>query len=330
MSSVSARAAVRPAAAWSQQPPAAPLTRVWRPDRPTDLAWTLSPLRHGRDDPSCRRLPDGSDWRAARTPQGPGTLRLAQAADGSVDARAWGPGAEWLLAGVPALLGTADDHDSEAYFADSHRVLRDAGRRFARWRVCRSGLVWESLVPVVLEQKVTGLEAKRSWRRLLDAYGEPAPGPVPPGGPPLRLIPPPEVWARIPSWVWHRAGVGPERSRRIVALARLAARLEESVDMPTEQAARRLTAAPGVGVWTAAEVMQRAHGDPDAVSFGDFHVAKDVTWAFTGTPGTDADMERLLEPWRGQRYRVTTLLALSGIRRPRHGPRLSPVDNRAR
>jgi hypothetical protein len=36
----------------------------------------------------------------------------------------------------------------------------------------------------------------------------------------------------------------------------------------------------------------------------------------------------VLEPWRGQRYRVCALLSMSGIRRPRHGPRLAPADYR--
>jgi len=319
-------AAPRPSGATSA---GAPLTRTWRPPRSTDMAGTLRPLQHGVEDPSCRRTADGSVWRACRTPAGPGTLRLRQFRDGDVETTAWGPGAQWLLDGVPALLGDEDTHDGHTYFAGSHRVLHEAGRRFADWRVCRSRLVWESLVPVILEQKVTGLEAKRSWRRLLTWFGEPAPGPGCSDGRPLRLIPDPAGWARIPSWDWHRAGVGPERARRIVTVARLAGRLEESVDMDAAAASARLQAAPGIGVWTAAEVLQRAHGDPDAVSFGDFHVAKDVTWAFTGVVGDDEGMARVLEPWRGQRYRVCVLLAMSGIRRPRHGPRLSPADYRA-
>lgn len=328
-----ARAA--PAAARLHRLPGAPLSRLWHPVRPTDMSRTVSPLQHGRDDPTHRRPGDGSVWRASRTPCGPGTLRLSQRRDGTVEATAWGPGAAWLLDGVPALLGDGDTHDGTTYFGGDHLVLRDAGRRFADWRVCRSGLVLESLVPVALEQKVTGLEAKRSWRRLLAWFGEPAPGPVPPDadgrpGAPLRLIPDAATWAAIASWDWHRAGVGPERSRRIVTLARVAHRLEESLLMDLEAAATRLTAAPGIGVWTAAEVMQRAHGDPDAVSFGDYHVAKDVTWAFTGVVGDDADLARLLRRWSGQRYRVCTLLSMAGIRRPRHGPRLSPSDMRAR
>ena len=51
-------------------------------------------------------------------------------------------------------------------------------------------------------------------------------------------------------------------------------------------------------MWTSAEVRQRALGDADAVSFGDYHVAKDVGWALTGTPFDDAELEAYLEPWR--------------------------------
>ena len=71
---------------------------------------------------------------------------------------------------------------------------------------------------------------------------------------------------------------------------------------------------------TSAEVRQRTFGDPDAVSFGDYHVCKDVGWALTGTPFDDAEMEAYLEPWRPQRGRVRALLGLAGLRRPRPGP----------
>ena len=60
------------------------------------------------------------------------------------------------------------------------------------------------------------------------------------------------------------------------------------------------------------------------MSFGDYHVAKDVGWALTGTPFDDAALEEFLEPWRPQRGRVPTLVALAGLRRPRRGPRMAP------
>ena len=46
-------------------------------------------------------------------------------------------------------------------------------------RMPRSLAVYEALLPAVLSQKVTGLEAKRAWRGLVRRWGEPAPGPPP-------------------------------------------------------------------------------------------------------------------------------------------------------
>ena len=46
----------------------------------------------------------------------------------------------------------------------------------------------------------------------------------------------------------------------------------------------------GSGLWTSAEVRARAFGDADAISFGDYHVAKDVCCALTGRPADDATM----------------------------------------
>ena len=76
--------------------------------------------------------------------------------------------------------------------------------------------------------------------------------------------------------------VDPARSRTVVTAARVAESLERTVGLPGDEVDRRLRSLPGIGVWTSAEVRQRAHGDPDAVSFGDYHVAKDVGWAVTG------------------------------------------------
>ena len=201
-------------------------------------------------------------------------------------------------------------------------MLAEARRRHAHARLGRSGLVLESLVPAIIEQKVTGQEAFAGFRRLVQRYGEPAPGP----GPQLRLRVQPgaETLRQVPSWEWLRMHIDPARSRAIVTVARVAESLERTVDLSHEEADRRLRSIPGIGVWTSAEVRQRAHGDPDAVSFGDYHIAKDVGWALTGTPFDDAELEAFLEPWRPQRGRVPALVGLAGLRRPRHGPRMAP------
>ncbi|WP_030168899.1 DNA-3-methyladenine glycosylase family protein [Spirillospora albida] len=290
-------------------------TRVWRPPWPVDLLGTLRPHRRGHHDPAFRAEPDGTVWRASFTPDGPGTLRVRLAA-GAVEAAAWGPGAGWLLAGVPDLLGAADSPEG---FEARHDVVREQMRKRPGLRIGRTNRVFEALVPAVMEQKVLAEEAWRGWGYLLRRFGEPAPG-APEG---MRVPPPPAVWIRIPSWEWHRSGLEAVRARTIIGAARVAARLEE------DPAERRLRSLPGIGVWTAAEVRQRAAGDPDAVSVGDYHLPGLVGWALAGRKVDDAGMLELLEPYAGHRHRVTRLLLASGRRPPRRGPRLPVRDYRS-
>jgi 3-methyladenine DNA glycosylase/8-oxoguanine DNA glycosylase len=283
-------------------------------------------MRRGSGDPSFR-FDAGGVWRATRTPDGDATLRLAvRPLDGAVEATAWGPGATWAVESVPTLLGADDE---PAGFEPQHPVLREALRRHPGWRVPRTGLVLEALAPAVLEQKVTGREAWRAWRHLVRAYGKPAPGPAAVQALRMHVPPAPEVWTRVPSWEWHRAGVDQFRSRTVVRAATVAGRLEQITGLAHVEAAARLRAVPGVGVWTAAEVAQRALGDPDAVSVGDFHLAGLVGWALVGEKVDDDAMLELLEPYRGHRYRAVRMIELSGRRPPRRGPRFAGRDYRA-
>ncbi len=137
------------------------------------------------------------------------------------------------------------------------------------------------------------------------------------------MPPTPEVVAGIPSWEWLRMGVDPARSKAAVRAARVAPSLERLVGLPLAEADRRLRTLPGVGVWTSAEVRFRALGDADALSVGDYHIAKNVTWALTGEVGDDDDMVALLEPYRPHRHRVQRLVELAHLSRPRRGPRLT-------
>jgi 3-methyladenine DNA glycosylase/8-oxoguanine DNA glycosylase len=178
----------------------------------------------------------------------------------------------------------------------------------------------------VLEQKVVSSEAHRAWRFLLVKHGEPAPGPAPAG---MRVPPAPRTWARIPSWDWHRAGVEGVRARTIITAAAVAPRLEEAADLDPAEADRRLRALPGIGAWTSAEIRQRAMGDPDAVSVGDYHLPNAVGWTLARRKTDDAGMLELLAPYAGHRYRVTRLIEMGGTRPERHGPRMSVRDYRA-
>jgi 3-methyladenine DNA glycosylase/8-oxoguanine DNA glycosylase len=321
--------------------------RDWLAPFPLDVRLVLGVHRHGGGDPAFRAEPGGAVWRASLTPDGPATLRVtagpaalaaaatpgepgagataaAEAGAGTlVAARAWGPGADWMLAALPDLLGASDDPSG---FRPEHPLLRDAVRRYPGFRVGRSGRVLEALVPAVLEQKVVGLEAFRAWRLLLRRFGLPAPGPAPAG---MRVCPPAATCAAIPSWEWHRAGVEGIRAATIRAAARVAGRLEQIVGLPAADADRKLQSLSGVGIWTSAEIRQRACGDPDAVSVGDYNLPGAVGWALAGRVVDDAGMLELLAPYVGHRYRATRLIELTGTRPPRRGPRNSVRDYRA-
>lgn len=298
----------------------------YRPEHPLDVASTLSPLRRGGGDPTHRELPNGSLWRTQRTPDGTATLHLLPL-EGGVRVRAWGSGAEWSLSRAPALLG--HDDDPEALDLTGHPSLAAVRRRRPGMRLTRSELVLEAAIAAVLEQKVTGVEARRAWRQLVLRHGEAAPGPAPAG---MAVVPSPEGWRSIPDHDWHRAGVGPQRMRTVRRVAAVAPALERTLALGRggPEVARALTSIPGVGVWTAAEITQRAHGDPDAVSVGDAHLAHTVGYYFTGERTDDAGMLELLAPFAGQRHRVVRLITASGVVEPRRGPKTTIEDHRAR
>jgi endonuclease III len=281
---------------------------------PLDLVATLGPLVHGRADRTTRLAPDEAAL-AFRTPDGPAALLLRLESPGVVTARAWGSGAEHAIASAAELVG---EEDRPELFDPQHAVLADLVRRHPGLRLPRTRRVLHTLVPTVLEQKVTGTEAYRSYGSLLRRYGEPAPGPLA-----LVLPPSPAALAALPYHAFHPLGVERRRADVIRRAAARANALESAATVA--EAGRRLGSLPGIGQWTVAEVLRVAFGDPDAVSVGDFHVPNMVAWALAGEPRAgDARMLELLEPYRGQRGRVQRLLELGRIVAPRRGPRLAP------
>ncbi|WP_291053847.1 DNA-3-methyladenine glycosylase 2 family protein [Herbiconiux sp.] len=303
-----------------------PLEMLYEPRQPVDLRATLGPLRRGVGDP-CLRSDDGGIWMAVRIETAGGeavaSLHLT-GIRGAVRVRAWGRGAAAALDTVPSLLGSGDDWSD----LDTSRsaLLADSARRNPGLRLCRTGRVLDALAPAVIEQKITSVEAFRAWRILVTRYGDRPPGPVPSA---LRVAPTAAQWRRIPSWEWHRAGVDPRRSRTVLQAAEVARGLERTATRdPGEELWCLLRTVNGVGVWTAAETAQRSHGDPDAVSFGDYHLASTVGLALTGQKLDDDGLAELLEPWAGQRQRVVRLVLASGFRAERHGPKMTIQDHR--
>jgi len=301
-----------------------PRERIWHAGRPVDLRRTLGGLLRGTGDPAHQLDSRGTFWWACATPIGDATIAL-RANQGSVSATAWGEGADWMLDRVPTVLGESDDWSGLDLTDLPH--LGDLLRHHPGMRLPSTGRIFDSLVPAILEQRVTGNEARRSWRQLLFRYGTPAPGPVPG----MRLAPTPRVLLQIPTWDWHRLGVDGQRQRAVRAAATVANRLEECTELSRDDAMKRLQVVPGIGMWTAAETAQRALGHPDAVSVGDFHLANVVVHHLTGAArGTDEEMLELLQPWSGQRQRIVRLIEMSpAAGPPKFGPRYSPLDIRA-
>jgi 3-methyladenine DNA glycosylase/8-oxoguanine DNA glycosylase len=281
---------------------------------------TLAPLRRGPRDPCFRAAGDGTIWRTSLLPSGPVTARITRAAADAAYCEAWGGGAQEFVERLPALIG-ADDDASD--FVPTHPTVAAAHRRVPHLRLGRTGQVLEALIPAIIEQRVPGADAFASWRVLVSKYGTPAPGPAPAG---MRVLPSAEVWRNIPSWEFHLANVDPRRAQTVVACARRASSLERLASRPGAQAREALTSLPGVGVWTAAETAQRAFGDADAVSVGDYHIPKMIGWTLVGHPVDDEGMLELLEPMRPHRHRVVRALEASGLAyEPRRGARL-PVQ----
>lgn len=292
-------------------------TRTLRLPFPLDLLRTLGPIRRGRHDPTCR-LTEHVCWRATRNPAGAATVCIRRI-NGTIEAEAWGPGADHAVDALPRLLGF---EDRPGDFDPDDPLLGRLHRQFAGMRFGRTDAVLEALVPSILEQKVTGLEARRAHRQMVLRYGEPAPGP-----PGLHLPPHPAVLAETSYADLHMLGVERKRAETIRRVSGQAGRLDALAAGPTEQAGGPLTAVPGVGPWTAAEVAAVALGDADAVSVGDYHLPSLVSWALAGERrGTDARMLELLAPFAGHRGRVIRLLGAARLGPPRRGPRLAPRD----
>jgi 3-methyladenine DNA glycosylase/8-oxoguanine DNA glycosylase len=291
---------------------------------PVSPGYTLSPLRRGGGDPCYVTASDGAIWRTSLMRTGPVTARISRSGPCTVACEAWGSGAAEFAAGLPALLGADDDVSG---FSPVEPTIAEAHRLVPHLRLGRTGRVLESLIPAVIEQRVAGKDAFRAWRLLVTKYGAPAPGPAPAR---MRVPPPAEVWRRIPSWEFHLANVDPGRARTLVGCAQRADSLERLVTRPAERAREALTSLPGVGVWTAAETAQRAFGDADALSIGDYHLAKVVGWSLLGHPIDDDAMVALLAPLRPHRHRAVRLLEVSGLaRNPRFGARQAIPNLRA-
>jgi 3-methyladenine DNA glycosylase/8-oxoguanine DNA glycosylase len=292
-------------------------------DAPRSLGQTLAAFRSGSSDPTTK-LERRRFRRATLTPDGPGTLQLtwtrdpAPVGDDGLDAAAWGPGADWLIARVDRLTGA---HDRPVAFWAAHPVVARGLAATRAYRIGASGTLFHELLPVVIAQRITAGEARHQWVRLCRALGEAPPGPAEVVGG-LRLPPNPAALYRRPAWWFHPLGIETARARTLVELARHPSKLFAWADLPPTDTYCRLTKLRGVGPWTAGSVIGPALGDPDAVAVGDYHFPSAVAWALAGEPRADDDrMLELLAPYAGQRGRVLRAILRASGPAPKFGPR---------
>lgn len=279
-------------------------------DRPLDLRRTLRPL-HGQ------YAQDGW-WLAARTPDGPGSLRVRRTKTALIG-EAWGGGSGWLLARLGSIAGLDDD---PSLFVTADPVVSELHRTHPGYRYGRTDLVFPVLVTSICAQKVTGQEARNAMRGLIRTFSAPAPGP----NERLMLPPDPDAMAETPYHAFHTLQLEKRRADLVRAVSRSAMRIEALAASSAMHAARVLESFPGIARWTTAKTLEVSHGDPDQVAVGDFHFKHIVVHHLTGRDrGTDEEMLELLEPFRPHRGRVIRLLHTLG-HEPKFGPRMSPRD----
>lgn len=281
-------------------------TRTVPIEVPLDLRRTLDPL-HGY-------FGEDGWWLTARTPDGPGSLRIRRTREELIG-ESWGEGSSWLLDRLDGIGGLEDD---PRRFSTDHDVVGELHRRNPGYRFGRTGLVFDSLVIAICGQKVTGKEAGMAMRGLRRAFSDPAPGPRG-----LRLPPDPTRMAEAPYWAYHELHL---EKRRADVLRRVAAahqRIDELAGASPARASEVLISFDGVGSWSVAKTLEASNGDPDQVAVGDFHLKHMVVHHLTGRDrGTDVEMLELLEPFRPHRGRVVRLLGLLGGE-PKFGPRMA-------
>jgi 3-methyladenine DNA glycosylase/8-oxoguanine DNA glycosylase len=278
---------------------------TYRPPHPVDIDFTVMGAKTVR-----RRA--GVHWWTTETPEGIAAVAF-RVGSGLVRADSWGPGTDWALSQLPALLG-ADDH-AAADFRTDHEVLRQLSGNFSALRIGATGRWYEALATTIIGQRVVTADAAASREQLSRRYG--APSPVGPA----NAFPAPEALLRLTDHDLHRAGIERSRGRVLRVAAKYADRVERLHGVPAADATDWLQRLPGVGPWTTGLTTAIAGGDPDAVPVGDLHIPRMVTYALTGNEnGNDETMLEALEPFAGHRQRVVRLVKLGGARPWQHRP----------
>lgn len=192
--------------------------------------------------------------------------------------------------------------DGYASFAPADPVVAKLREAYPGGRILPWPWLFDVAVSVVLQQRVSFAEARRSYVGLIEQAGRAdALG---------RALPDPARLAALPAWQWTALGVDRQRANTLCALAQEeVARPFLCARTPLLELRRRLRALPGIGPWTTELFAGLGAGDPDAFLSGDLHLPHIAAWAFERkTRGTDEELSAWLARFPGQRFRIAGLL----------------------
>ena len=258
------------------------------------------------------RLCEDQAWCCYHTDEGPVSL-FARVADGRLDVELQGAGATWLVPRLDGLFGLTDTPER---FQPVGRV-RDLWRRMPGAHLPRLPLVFQRLVQLVLQQLVKWQDAAAAWKTILLTFGEPAPGPWQ-----LTMPPTADRMSRLGDYDLVGCGILPRQARTILAVAREQARMERLAREDRAELIRFLNRLPGIGEWTIQYLLGSGLGEADAVLTGDYGLPHAIAWLLLKKArSNDEEMIRLLEPYRGHRFRVIHLIHQANLHAPRFGPR---------
>ncbi len=174
----------------------------------------------GRYGPTLR-ISDHMAQGASNKPEGPACF-AASRAERHVDLRIHGPGREWLAGRAMGLLGLLDD---PYRFDPKDRVVRRMWRQSYGMHLPRLPLVFDRLVQIVLLQLVTWKSGLGTWRRLVETFGQEAPGPCE-----LKVPPSPTALVALDADERVALGIQPRQARTLRRAAKEASRIESAAE----------------------------------------------------------------------------------------------------
>jgi 3-methyladenine DNA glycosylase/8-oxoguanine DNA glycosylase len=187
-------------------------------------------------------------------------------------------------------------------FEPKHRILAFLHRTFPHLRIIRVPWLFDCVVTAILQQRISTYLAFDQFRKIAVRWS--------PNNALGIACPSAAQFAELAVHDLQAMGIDLQRAQTLLLLARQQQRKPFCNDTTTLAELReRLLSLRGIGPWTTEMILGFGAGDTDAVPLGDLHLPNLVCRMLAGQ---DSDSEQrmleLLEPYRGQRFRVIRLL----------------------